>query len=127
MIRSLRLLTVFTASALLATAALAAEAVLVTGFSRPQISAFDAQGKPLPAVAASSFKLPITSSEAGPGNTVGLPYKGKTIFIRRIDLMLGKPPVCAKVAQQRAPSPGALNAGERGSMGASTDCIVGAG
>jgi hypothetical protein len=127
MIRSFRLLTVLAASALIGASALAAEALVVTGFSHTPVSAFDAQGKPLPALPASAFKWPVTSTEAGPGNTVGLPYQGKTVFVRRIDLALGKPPVCAKLAQPKAPSPGSSNGGERNSMGASTDCIIGAG
>ena len=36
--------------------------VTVTGFSRAMLSVYDKQGNPLPAVAASGFKTPITST-----------------------------------------------------------------
>jgi hypothetical protein len=112
------------ALALCAPPALAADPIQVLGFTAREAPANDIHGAALPAVPASAFKFPLTSTEAGPAQSVGLPYDGGIVYVRRLYLRLGGPPMCSQMAQQPVRGSGQMLAGDRAGMGTTPNCIV---
>ena len=100
----------------------------VTAFNRAQVMLYTRAGAPVsptPVPVSQLPKPPFDIPEFGPANSVGVPYKGQVVFVRRLDVTTeGAVTQCVSV-QTASRGADSQHAGERMGAGSSQNCAVG--
>ncbi|HEX3920158.1 MAG TPA: hypothetical protein VHW60_22695 [Caulobacteraceae bacterium] len=109
-------------AALLLIPASALAAGTVTKYLRPTLNTFDSHGQPLGPVSASDLKAPTPIVANGVGGSVGIIYKGKTIFLRGLDVQTTGVNVACAPVQGTARNSGSSYAATNMGLGGAADC-----
>ena len=94
----------------------------VTKVLRPQVRTFDAQGQPLGQVAAADIKTPAAIVGFGVGHSIGVSLRGKTVYLRGLDVQTDSAAGACKPVQVAARPAGSAYAASNMGLGGPADC-----
>jgi hypothetical protein len=94
----------------------------VTKVLRPQVQSFDDKGQPLGPVKAVDIKTPAPIVGFGVGHSVGIALKGKTVYLRGLDVQTDGAKANCKPVQTAARPAGSAYAASNMGLGGPADC-----
>ncbi|HWE48097.1 MAG TPA: hypothetical protein VG407_18920 [Caulobacteraceae bacterium] len=105
-----------------ASAALAGDLGRVTKFLRPSVHTFDAAGQPTGTLNASDVRLPAAIVGLGKGKSIGISVKGKTVYLRGLDVQTEGLQTKCEPVQTASRGSGSAYAGSNMGIGSAADC-----